>query len=163
MAIDAQGATQAKPFVDRANAEFPCLVDEEGRLGQLLGFKAIPNGVLIDEAGVIRYKKFGGFDIRRAETRRLVEEWAAGADIGRELASQSVAPSAQAFELFERGLALYKGGKAEEATELWRQAVALDPENYVIRKQLWAVENPERFYDGEIDTAWQREQMAQGR
>jgi hypothetical protein len=33
--------------------------------------------------------------------------------------------------------------------------MVLEPDNFVIRKQIWAVENPDRFYDGEIDTDWQ--------
>ena len=162
MAMDAQGPEAAKPFVEKAHATFPCLVDEENQLGQVLGFKVIPNGLLIDEEGTIQYKKFGGFDIRRPETRQLVKEWAAGALASDAPSSTSVAITDQAMELFHRGLAMYKNGKAQEATALWRQAVELDPENYVIRKQVWAVEHPERFYDGEVDFAWQREQMANG-
>ena len=38
----------------------------------------------------------------------------------------------------------------------------LEPDNYIIRKQIWAVQNPDRFYSGDVDYAWQKEQMAQG-
>ncbi len=38
-----------------------------------------------------------------------------------------------------------------------------DPENFVIRKRLWAVEHPERFYEGAVDFAWPRAQLASGR
>ena len=45
---------------------------------------------------------------------------------------------------------------------LWRQAVALEPDNYVVRKQIWAVEHLDKFYQGDVDYDWQREQMDQG-
>ena len=44
----------------------------------------------------------------------------------------------------------------------WRRGMQLEPDNYIIRKQIWAVQNPDRFYAGEVDYAWQKEQMAQG-
>ena len=44
--------------------------------------------------------------------------------------------------------------------EQWREAAALEPTNWIIRKQIWAVEHPERFYDGAVDFDWQKEQIA---
>ncbi len=41
--------------MERANPSFTTVVDEENLLSQLYGFKAIPNGLLIDEGGVLRY------------------------------------------------------------------------------------------------------------
>ena len=41
--------------------------------------------------------------------------------------------------------------------------MVLEPDNFVIRKQIWAVENSERFYQGPIDTDWQREQQERNR
>ncbi len=79
--MDAQGADRARPYVERAAATFTTLVDSEDLLGHLLGFKAIPNGFLIDESGVVRYKKLGGFDIRKQETANIVQRWAAGSNL----------------------------------------------------------------------------------
>lgn len=31
---------------------------------------------------------------------------------------------------------------------------------WLIRKQLWAIETPEAFYEGNVDFEWQKEQMA---
>ena len=42
------------------------------------------------------------------------------------------------------------------------RGLELNPDNYLIRKQIWAVENPERFYEGDVDYNWQREQTAKG-
>ena len=59
--------------------------------------------------------------------------------------------------VFQKGMGLYRSGKVKQALATWREAVALDPDNYIVRKQIWAVENPERFYAGDIDYGWQRE------
>ncbi len=168
VAIDAQGSDTVRPYVRRARATFVTLVDEENLLGRLLGFKAVPNGLLVDETGEIRYARFGGFDVRDDATRHLVESWLRGGDLG---ASEAAPPSlatvpagdAEALALFDRGLALYRQGERDRATAEWRKAVERDPENFVIRKQLWAVEHPERFYAGAVDFAWQRAQLASGR
>ncbi len=46
--------------------------------------------------------------------------------------------------------------------ELLKRACPLEPDNFIIRKQLWAIEHPENFYDGDVDYAWQREQLEAG-
>ena len=142
------------------------MVDEENLLGQLYGFKAVPNGYLIDEGGIVRYKKLGGFDIRRAETAQVVDEWLAEPalarsrdDAGDELGSEH----SKANSYFREGVALHRDGKVEEALALWRKGVELEPDNWNIRKQIWAVENPDKFYSGRVDYDWQKEQIAQGR
>ena len=62
--------------------------------------------------------------------------------------------------LFQRGQELYRQGRVAEALEQWREAAALEPANWIVRKQIWAVEHPERFYDGAVDFDWQKEQIA---
>ena len=148
-----------------AGAKFTTVVDETNLLGQLYGFKAIPNGLLIDEQGIVRYQKMGGFDIRRAETAAIVEAWASGSDLGQPGAEDRTAPGdehAKANAHFKRGLDLYSQGMVQEAMAEWRKGVQLEPDNYVIRKQMWAGQNPERFYAGRIDFDWQREQLDKG-
>ena len=163
--MDAQGAEVARPYVDKANAEYVTVVDEENLLGQLYGFKAIPNGFLIDEQGTVVYKELGGFNIREAKTAAMVGEWgrsgrikpptpASDGDLGRE--------HSKANSLFRKGLALYREGKVDEAMAEWRKGVDLEPDNYIIRKQIWAVQNPEKFYEGKVDYDWQDEQLAKG-
>ena len=49
--MDVQGAELARPYVEIAKAEYANLVDAENILGDLIGFKAVPNTILIDEAG----------------------------------------------------------------------------------------------------------------
>ena len=163
--MDAQGADKARPYTEKAAAQFMTVVDQANLLGDLYGFKAIPNGFLIDEQGVVRYKKLGGFEIRRRETAEIVERWVAGPSLDESLAEAEEAlglEHSQANTLFREGLDLYRDGKEEDALARWREGFELEPDNYIIRKQVWAVQNPEKFYDGDVDYAWQREQMDKG-
>lgn len=167
VAMDAQGPAKPLPYVQRAKTTFPTVVDVENELGKAFNFKAIPNGIFVDEQGVVRYTKFGGFEIRKPEDAQRAEEWAKGkADA--ELAVMSQAEAAkgmkhpEALEFYDRGLVLYRQGRVQEAVALWRKVIAIEPDNFIVRKQVWAVEHPEKFYDGAVDFAWQREQMAKG-
>jgi hypothetical protein len=35
-------------------------------------------------------------------------------------------------------------------------------DNMLVRKQLWAKENPEKFYQGKIDADWQKDKIKKG-
>ena len=113
----------------------------------------------------MRFSQLGGFDIGRRETAEILERWVSGQ-------SEALAGDGQAGVLdtrhsesnavFREGLELYRSGRIGEALTRWRQGLELNPDNYLIRKQIWAVENPERFYEGDVDYNWQREQTAKG-
>lgn len=60
---------------------------------------------------------------------------------------------------FALGSARYAQGQTHDALRWWRVALARDPANFTVRKQIWRVEHPEKFYPT-IDTAWQKEQLA---
>ena len=59
---------------------------------------------------------------------------------------------------FGLGTALYQQGDVEGALRLWKTARQLDPPNFTVRKQIWMVEHPERFYPA-IDLDWRKEQL----
>jgi len=165
VALDVQGAEKARPFVEKAGARFTTVVDEENLLGQLYGFKALPNGYLIDQQGIVRYRKLGGFDIRLADIAGIVERWATGPSLDESLNEADVALGAehsQAIAHFRDGLAHYRDGNVSDAVVEWRKGVGLEPDNYIIRKQIWAVQNPDKFYSGSVDYDWQKEQMDKG-
>lgn len=169
MAVEVQGAEAARPWLERAGATFPTVVDSANVLGEALGYKVIPNGILVDASGTVRFQKFGGFSVANAAdveaVERLLAESAAhgAAASGTAAALARTAPHAgQRVTALERGLELLRSGDPEGALAAWREALAADPDNYVIRKQVWVVEHPERFYPT-IDWAWQKEQLARER
>jgi tetratricopeptide (TPR) repeat protein len=49
-------------------------------------------------------------------------------------------------------------GEREKALAALKKAWVLDPENWVVRKQIWAVGHPDQFYPA-INTDWQREEI----
>jgi len=48
------------------------------------------------------------------------------------------------WELFARGAALYLEGAKESAVSLWRRALEIDLDNFVIGPQIWVAEHPNR-------------------
>jgi tetratricopeptide (TPR) repeat protein len=56
------------------------------------------------------------------------------------------------------GSLLLSAGKKEEGIAAWRRGLESDPMNFTLRKQIWMVQFPERFYP-EIDMRFQVEQI----
>ncbi len=160
--MDVQGAPAASAFATPQQDSFPTLIDTDNTLGSLFGFRKVPNGVLVSADGEIEAVVRTDFDIRRPDTADLIERWLRGPVVSP--ADDDIAElSPRAVGLFrEAGRALRRGDRAS-AIESLREAARLDPDNYIIRKQLWAVENPDRFYEGAIDFDWQKEQLQAGR
>jgi len=163
VAVDVQGADKARPYTDKANASFTTVVDEANALGQLYGYKAIPNLFLIEADGTVSFKELGTFNVLEPAKRAIVDQWAAtGATSEKGNTEDLDGSHAQANAHFLFGQQLFKRGMTQDALTEWRKGVALEPDNYNIRKQIWAIENPDRFYDGKVDYDWQDEQLAKG-
>jgi hypothetical protein len=160
VAVDIQGPGKPRPYHERAGAQFTTVVDQANSLSRLFGYRAIPNGILVDEQGRLAHRRLGGFDIRKPETTALVQQFATTGAVPADGAAQ-LRPSEH--DHFERGYALYLAGDLDSAARIWREGIAVEPDNWNMRKQLWAIENPGKFYDGDVDYAWQKEQVQQGR
>lgn len=146
---------------------FPVLVDEEGVSSARFGFKAVPNGVLIDTDGTIRWAKYGGFSIDTPDDVDTVLRFFAGEDVEPYDAPAAAyeldaAQSGEVERLVRHGHGLVDDGKPAAAVMAWQRALAMDPENLIIRKQIWAAEHPERFHPT-IDWEWQKAQLEQER
>jgi len=63
---------------------------------------------------------------------------------------------------FRIGRALLRQDKKDEALVELKKASKLDEGNWIIIKQIWAIEHPEKFYEGSVDYGWQKTQMQQG-
>jgi len=65
---------------------------------------------------------------------------------------------------FTHGLVLLRQGRTNDALAKFTAARELDSGNWRIRKQIWALEHPEKFYGTNgIDWGWQKEQVARER
>ncbi len=161
--MDAQGPDAPRPFAEPTRDSFVTLVDADNTLGDAFGFKAIPNGVLISPEGLLDGTVAGRFDIRREETRELVERWLDSDAKPLPAEIDELDWSDEALRLFREAGACVRRGERAGAIELLKRAFPLEPDNLIIRKQLWAIEHPEKFYEGDVDYGWQREQMEAGR
>jgi len=168
VAVDTQGAAAARPWTEWAGATFPTVVDQENSLAAVYDYRVIPNGILLDAEGVIRYRKIGGFYVSQAADveaiQRLIDGEVAQIDLPVAVGPYQLSATERALvetrmrlggELFARG------GRAEAVAE-WRQALHLDPENLTIRKQIWMAEHPEKFHPT-IDFDWQKAKVARER
>ncbi len=164
VAVEHSGPEAARRIVEAAGVTFPTIVDEQGALSRLLDFKVVPNGVLLDEEGTIRWAKFGGFSIDNPDDIAVVERFLAGHEPDASPV-QAVPYALGALEQelvatkLHLGRVLLDAGRTAEATAAWRAALRLDPANFTIRKQIWVAEHPEKFFPT-IDFAWQQEQLA---
>ena len=161
--MDAAGPENARKFYDQSGATYLRAIDRADALWETLDFQVVPNGLFLDEQGIVRFAKFGGFEARDksdvAEIERLLS-----APVSRAASaprpSAPPASNAEARDWFRRGVEAVQKGDKETAARYWRKALELDPKNLVIRKQIWALEHPEQFYP-KINFDWQREQLAQ--
>ena len=163
IAVDLQGPELPRPFHDKAGAQFTTVVDTRTIVTRTFGVRAIPNGALIDEDGILRYSLYGGFDIRNPATKKLVSGFLLNGEVT--LTDETEVKGAvdvASLDHFERGLELYGSGDLEGAAVIWRQGMELEPDHWNMRKQLWAIEHPDRFYDGKVDYDWQKVQVTKG-
>ena len=167
IALEHTGAEAARPYVQSSGATYPVVVDEHGHTASALGYRAVPNGIMVDEQGVICYVKYGGFSVDKPEDRAAVERFASGEDPGNSpelIAPYTLGPTER--ELVDTRLKLGRlldaQGRRDEAIAEWEAALRLDPENLVIRKQIWAAKYPEKFHP-EIDWDWQKVQLQKER
>ena len=170
VAMDGQGAERARPYLEAAGAAYPAVIDAEGITGLLYGFKAVSSGFLIDERGNLAFSKVNGFSIDRPEIANLVRRWAVESEVPpfvetdiRYIQAPRGATDRRALELYRQGAAKHQQGDRAGAAALMREAMRLDPDSIIVHRHAWAIESPERFYDGDIDQEWKQEQLRRGR
>lgn len=167
IAQDAQGAEVARPWVEKAGGTYRALLDQHNAIGKAYNVKFVPVGIFVDEEGRL-VRSVGSVSIDNEALRGELVEWITTGDIPgvwrnsdkEEKPRVLTADEREADAIFQRAIALLKQGKREDAIAELKRAYVLDPKNWLIRKQLWAIENPGMFYDGKVDYRWQKEQMA---
>ena len=154
-----------RPWHDAANADFVTLVDAQNVFGTRYNLKAIPYSVMIDEAGRLVKAPFN-INVKDQKVLTMLEKWLSDPDYNTMLLREMKPPSkptsktaTEAAARFQLGLTLLEVGKKEEAMAEWRKALALDPQNWIIHKQIWAVEHPDKFYEDGVDYGWQKTQL----
>ena len=156
VAQDVQGEARVRPVVEERETTFPVLLDRASELGRRLRFRIVPAGFFADAEGILRYRHTNDFDVGDPRVRWNLQRFLAGEESEPPIVEERMGP--EALELFAHGVGLYSARRVTEALAVWREALTLDPDNFVIRSQIWAVEHPERFYPA-VDRAWQELQL----
>jgi hypothetical protein len=143
-------------MAEELGVRFPILLDRASDLGRLLGFRIVPSGFFVGAEGRVLYRHLDDFDVADPRVRWNLERFLSGQP------TQSVREAdrmdSRALDRFAEGVELYAQGREEDALVIWRAALGLDPDNFVIRSQIWAVEHPERFWPV-VDRTWQELQL----
>jgi hypothetical protein len=189
-------ADAARPFIDQAAPEHPSLIDQAHVVDELFGIVNVPNGVWIDERGVIVRpaepahpgrnpinESFRKIDLTTVppdvaemltEARKITSEpelylemlrdWVEHGSASRyaltpdEVIARSHrrgTEGAAAAARFELGQYLHRAGDHAAATQHWREAHRLQPDNWTYRRQAWNFEDPVRQGHTEVyESSW---------
>ncbi|AQQ53435.1 TlpA disulfide reductase family protein [Planococcus lenghuensis] len=161
VAVDGQGPDVVRPHTE--GTTFTTVVDNNNELVNAFGFKVVPNGIFIDEDGVIRLIR-EGFSVDNREHIQALEQL-----LNKEVEQVEFDGGKQHTELsdleqqlvrtkYKLGMEYARQKRNGEALKELDDAVLLDPENFTIRKQRWHIRYPEKFYP-EIDFDWQKGQL----
>ena len=161
VAMDVQGQKVAHPWIKKADATYPALIDQSNKLGKKFNFNYVPLIILFNEQGELVHGP-SGFDIQKESNAEDLRAWLnnnKGFENSSDNNNEQDVEITESYLRFQYGRYLIADGKKERALSQLRQALALDQDNWLIRKQIWAIEHPEKFYNGNVDFDWQREQL----
>lgn len=165
VAIDVQGPPVVRPWIEAAAASFTTLVDTEGKLTDCLGATAVPFVLAFADRRLIQAAT--PINVLEGPQADAVRHWALGGAPRIELAPMPDRPGSRDTELASAWLTVARFAIDEDrrdcAMAALDRAFEFDPGNWLIRKQRWALSEPDRFYAGDIDLDWQDEQRAAGR
>jgi len=156
VAQDAHGAERVAPVVEAAGVTFPVLLDPASDLGRELGFRIVPAGFFVEADGTLALRHVDDFDVADPRVRANLDAFLDGRDV--EPPAQGAAMDPAALERFAEGVSAYSHGRRDEALAHWRAALEADPDNFLIRSQIWTAEHPERFWPV-VDRDWQELQL----
>jgi len=160
VAQDAQGPRRVLPLIDQFGVRFPLLIDRASSMSVDFGFQVTPAGAFVDPGGKIQYIQRSAteqFDVNDPRVRINLERFLAG-NKPQPVAEDDVRVDRRALDLFAQGVERITAGEQADALRLWRRALDLEPDNFLIRSQIWAAEHPERFWPV-VDRDWQEAQL----
>ena len=142
-------------YLRQAKATFHMLIDATCTLARRWGLKRVSVPVLLDEEGVVLAAGEKLDDAFLAEVEKLLPQ--------KRTSPPPPEPKVETkntqVEILMQSCTNYLTRKrVDDAVGFLKKALALDPENRVIPKQIWALQHPEKFYNGPIDKEWQAQQ-----
>ncbi len=125
----------------------------------------MPNGIFIDKEGTIRLLK-QGFHVTNQDhvdaVKKLIRGEVEKVELEDQYYTPSNAPGSLELQLaqtkFKLAMEYSKRGDKEAALKELDEALLLDPDNFLIRKQRWYIRHPEKF-SPTIDVEWQQQTL----
>lgn len=155
IACDVQGPELPMRYLRRARATYEMWIDATCTLARRWGLKRVSVCVLLDEEGCVMATGDHPDEGFLSEVERLLPDKPSG----RPPAEPKVDTKNTRIEILMQSCTNFLGrARKDDAVGALRRALALDPENRVIPKQVWAILHPDRFYSGPIDKEWQKQQ-----
>ena len=140
------------------------MVDSQGKLAADFGFNYVPLTLLVDEEGRLG-RGPTGTNIDKESDWEEIAGWLRTGSIDTppkpNKAAGFTAPEAKLR--FEAAAVALSKQETNAALALLESALRLDSGNWLIRKQIWSIKNPDRFYGGPIDFDWQKQQLQKER
>lgn len=153
VAVDVQGPQVVWPWTQAAVASFTTLVDREAKLADRLGVTAVPFVLAFEDRRLVQ--PVTSIDVLENPDANAVRDWALGAAARIELTAMPDRPGSPETEHASAWLAVARfaieEGRLDDAKAALARRFELDPDNWLIRKQRWALDEPGRFYAGDID------------
>jgi hypothetical protein len=156
-----------KPYAQ--GMAFKTLIDSDNLLANHFNFTIVPNGIFIGKDGTIRLLK-QGFHVTNEDHTEAVRKLIFGEVEKVELDDAYYNPSNSVTNMekqlagtkFKLGLEYLNNGKKDLALKELDEALLLDTDNFLIRKQRWYIRHPEKFAPT-IDVEWQQTQLKKER
>jgi peroxiredoxin len=155
VAFDAQGVDMPLKYLTEARADFEMLLDASCILSRRWGLKRPGFLVLLDENGTALLV------VDHPEEKDLEK-------VEKHLSDKPVTPVPPEAKVDHRNVKVellvqactnfLTRKKVQEAVESLRKALAVDPGNLIIARQVLVLQHPEKFYPGPIDREWVKSQ-----
>lgn len=151
IAFDAQGVDPPLRYLTQARATFEMLIDACCILSRRWGIKRTDLLLLLDENGVLMKMWEAPREAHLEEVQGLLPR----EPIRPVPPEPKVDTKDVRVELLVQGCTNFLSRKkVQEAVESLRKALALDPSNRIIARQVLVLQHPDRFYSGPIDREW---------
>ena len=161
ISLDFQGPEKVIPYLKEYGVKIKTFIDVDNSSCLLFGFKVVTNLLIFYEDLILKFKCIANINILKNEHKLSVEHWIDTGDLGslNNINSKPVSmPAKESVNVLREGNKIIESGQGD-AKNLLKNLVSEDPENFIFRKQYWAINNPEKFYLGKIDTDWQRKKL----
>lgn len=155
VACDVTGPGHPMRYLRKAKASFEMWIDATCVVSRRWSLKRVGVPILLDEEGCLLKLGEKLDEAFLSEAEALLPRPPAR----RNVPEPKVDTRNTQIEIFMQSCGnLLTRQRTDDAVAALRKALATDPENRIIPKQVWVLRNPEKFYAGAIDKDWQAQQ-----